>query len=50
MSDQIGIVVPRYNATAFLREAIDLARVLTQPAQEIIMVDEASMNGSLGIA
>ncbi len=46
MTASISVVIPCYNAAAFLREAIDSALGQTRPADEIIVVDDASTTPS----
>lgn len=46
----ISVVIPCYNAAAFLREAIDSALSQTRPADEIIVVDDASTDDSVEMA
>ena len=50
MTASISVVIPCYNAAAFLREAIDSALGQTRPADEIIVVDDASTDGSVEVA
>ena len=50
MSASISVVIPCYNAAAFLREAIDSALAQTRPADEVIVVDDASTDGSVEVA
>lgn len=50
MSNEISVVIPCYNAAAFLREAIDSALAQTRPPKEIIVADNASTDGSADIA
>ncbi len=50
MTASISVVIPCYNAAAFLREAIDSALGQTRPADEIIVVDDASTDDSVAVA
>jgi glycosyltransferase involved in cell wall biosynthesis len=46
----ISVVIPAYNAEAFLAEALESARTQTRPAAEIIVVDNGSTDASSAIA
>lgn len=50
MTPHISVVIPCYNAATYLREAIDSALAQTRPADEIIVVDDASTDGSVEMA
>ena len=43
---EISVVVPVYNAAAFLRETLDALEAQTFPAYEVILVDDGSTDGS----
>jgi glycosyltransferase involved in cell wall biosynthesis len=46
MSAAISVVIPTYNATAFIRETLASVFNQTLPPQEIIVVDDASTDGT----
>jgi glycosyltransferase involved in cell wall biosynthesis len=46
----ISVVVPAYNAAAFLAEALASVRAQTRPAAEVIVVDNGSTDASQAIA
>jgi GT2 family glycosyltransferase len=46
----ISVVVPAYNAAAFLAEALASGRAQTRPAAEVIVVDNGSTDASQAIA
>lgn len=47
---KISIVIPAHNGERYLRSAIEAALNQTLPADEIIIVDDASTDGTAGIA
>jgi glycosyltransferase involved in cell wall biosynthesis len=46
----ISVIIPAYNAAAFLREALESVRAQTRPAAEVIVVDNGSTDASPVIA
>lgn len=46
----VSVVVPVYNAEAYLRECLDSVVAQTYPRMEILVVDDASTDGSASIA
>jgi len=46
----ISVVIPAYNAEAFLAEALESVRAQTRPAAEVIVVDNGSTDASAAIA
>lgn len=46
----VSVVIPSYGCAAYLRQAIESARDQTHRPLEIIVVDDGSTDGSLGIA
>jgi glycosyltransferase involved in cell wall biosynthesis len=46
----ISLIIPAYNASRYLREAIDSALNQTVPPRQIIVVDDGSTDGTLEIA
>ncbi len=42
MSPTVSLVIPAYNAEAYLREALDSAFAQTRPPDEVIVVDDGS--------
>ncbi|MBX6354189.1 MAG: glycosyltransferase family 2 protein [Thermoflavifilum sp.] len=49
-SRKISIVIPAYNAGAFIREAIESALSQTYPEKEILVIDDGSTDDTLMIA
>jgi glycosyltransferase involved in cell wall biosynthesis len=47
---RISVVVPCYNAAAFVRECLTSALAQTRPADEILFIDDRSTDGSAAIA
>ena len=47
---RVSVVVPSFNSAPFLRQAIDSIRAQTRPADELIVVDDGSADGSVEIA
>jgi glycosyltransferase involved in cell wall biosynthesis len=45
----VTVIVPAYNAERFLREAIDSVLAQTYPAVELVVVDDASQDGTADI-
>lgn len=50
MVQSISVVIPAHNASATLGRAIDSVLMQTLPADEIIVVDDGSTDGSSGVA
>jgi glycosyltransferase involved in cell wall biosynthesis len=50
MPERISVIVPVYNAEAFLAEAIESAQAQTLPPDEIIVVDDGCTDASAAIA
>jgi hypothetical protein len=46
----VSIVVPAYNAERFLRASLDSIVAQSYPAKEILLMDDASTDGTAGIA
>lgn len=46
----VTVVIPAYNAAAYLADALDSVRLQTAPAQEIIVVDDGSADDTAAIA
>jgi glycosyltransferase involved in cell wall biosynthesis len=49
MTDEVSVVIPAYNAAAFVGEAIECVLGQTEPPTETIVVDDASTDGTLEI-
>lgn len=49
MTPTISVVIPVYNAEAFVAEAIESAQKQSLPPTEIIVVDDGSTDGSLDV-
>lgn len=49
-NDLVSIITPAYNCATFLREAIESVRAQSYPNWEMIIVDDASSDGSLACA
>lgn len=49
-NDLVSIITPVYNCATFLREAIESVRAQSYPNWEMIIVDDASSDGSLACA
>lgn len=49
MNEKISVVIPVYNAQAYLRQAVDSVRCQTWKNIEIILVNDGSTDGSGGI-
>lgn len=47
---RVTVVIPSYNAAAFLRETIETAQAQTHAAAEVIVVDDGSRDDSAAIA
>lgn len=50
MSQLVSIIIPCYNAAAWLPEAVESALAQTHLQREIIVIDDGSSDGSLAIA
>lgn len=50
MSERISVVIPAYNAAAYLKDAVESARQQTRPVNEIIVVDDCSTDATLEVA
>ena len=50
MSQSVSVVIPCYNAAAYLRETLDSALGQTHPPLEVIVVDDGSTDDSAAIA
>ena len=49
-SPTISVIIPVYNGEAFLAEAIGSVLAQTQPATEVLVVDDGSTDGSIKVA
>lgn len=47
--DRVSVIIPSYNAARFLPEAIDSVRQQTLPADEIIVIDDGSIDDTENI-
>jgi SAM-dependent methyltransferase len=46
----VTVIVPLYNYEAFIREALDSVAAQTLPGLDLVVVDDRSTDGSLGVA
>jgi GT2 family glycosyltransferase len=47
---KISAIIPAYNASSFIKEAITSIQVQTRPVDEIIVIDDASTDGTAELA
>lgn len=47
---RVSVVIPSYNSSAYLREAIETAQAQTHPAADVIVVDDGSLDDSAAVA
>src|SRR5689334_6006096 len=50
MKSLVSILIPAYNAEAFLGQTLESALAQTWPRKEIIVVDDGSNDGTLAVA
>ena len=50
MTEQYSVVIPAYNAEAFLAECLDSVFSQTAPPSEVICVDDGSLDATSEIA
>ncbi|MBA2380383.1 MAG: glycosyltransferase family 2 protein, partial [Blastocatellia bacterium] len=48
--DRVSVVIPCYNAAPFIRDTIDSVLCQTRPVDEVIVIDDGSVDGSADIA
>jgi glycosyltransferase involved in cell wall biosynthesis len=46
----VGVVIPAYQAAAFLEDAVESIRLQTRPVDEVVIVDDGSTDGTLAVA
>lgn len=49
MGDLISVIVPAYNAAAYLRACLDSIRAQTYPDLEVLLVDDGSTDGTFAL-